>query len=237
MTNPTPTLNENATEPAKLGMSPYLLARLAAPFSLSEVKFRPGATNGQRALALAYVDARVIMDRLDGVLGPANWRDEFVRLGNDAVECRLSIRVAGEWITKADVGAESEQKDEHDRTKAAYSDALKRAAVKWGIGRYLYRLPQSWCEYDPQKRQIVKPPQLPAWAVPQGASIAKAEAQELYALIEEAKVPMEKFLAAYHIKAVGDLPADKLADARRRLEVACRQLPAKTPTQTDGGAK
>jgi hypothetical protein len=65
-----------------------------------------------------------------------------------------------------DVGGQSEQPDEGDRRKAAFSDALKRAAVKFGIGRYLYRLPQIWCDYDPKKRQFVRPPTLPASALP-----------------------------------------------------------------------
>ena len=46
-----------------------LTQALAAPFDLREVKFKPGVVSGNRALALAYVDARVIQDRLDEVLG------------------------------------------------------------------------------------------------------------------------------------------------------------------------
>jgi hypothetical protein len=37
---------------------------------------------------------------------------------------------------------------------------LKRAAVKFGIGRYLYRQKPQWVDYDPQKRQFVRPPTL-----------------------------------------------------------------------------
>jgi hypothetical protein len=48
----------------------------------------------------------------------------------------------------------SEQPDGGDRLKAAFSDALKRAAVKYGVGRYLYRLPSQWVDYDPQRRQF-----------------------------------------------------------------------------------
>lgn len=46
-----------------------LTAALAAPFDPREVKFKPAVVSGNRALALAYVDARVIQDRLDEVLG------------------------------------------------------------------------------------------------------------------------------------------------------------------------
>ena len=83
--------------------------------------------------------------------------------------CRLRLRIGERWITKSDVGGPSEQPDGGDRLKAAFSDALKRAAVKFGIGRYLYRLPQQWADYDSQKRQFTTPPRLPDWAVVKAA--------------------------------------------------------------------
>src|SRR5437016_353833 len=122
---------------------------LAAPFTEDEVKFKPAVVSGNRALALPYVDARAIQDRLDDVLGVAGWQDEYECLPNGAVVCRLRLRLGDEWITKMDVGGPSAQPDEGDRRKAAFSDALKRAAVKFGIGRYLYRLPSQWVDYDP----------------------------------------------------------------------------------------
>ena len=139
---------------------------LASPFELPEVKFKPQAVSGNRALAVPFVDARVIQDRLDDVLGVMGWQDSYECLPDGAVVCRLRIRVGAEWITKEDVGGQSEQPDEGDRRKAAFSDALKRAAVKFGVGRYLYRLKPQWVDYDPQKRQIVRPPALP---LPQSA--------------------------------------------------------------------
>src|SRR5215216_3819262 len=135
---------------------------LAAPFEVNEVKFKPQTVSGNRALAVPFVDARMIQDRLDDVMGPANWQGTFNPLPDGSVVCRLSLRLGGEWITKEDVGGQSEQPDEGDRRKAAFSDALKRAAVKFGIGRYLYRCKPQWVDYDPQKRQILKAPVLPA---------------------------------------------------------------------------
>jgi hypothetical protein len=142
---------------------------LAAPFDETEVKFKPQAVKGNRALALAYVDVRAIMDRLDNVLGVENWQDRYQLLPDNSVMCRLRLRIGERWITKSDVGGPSEQPDGGDRLKAAFSDALKRAAVKFGIGRYLYRLPQQWADYDPQKRQFASPPRLPDWAVARAA--------------------------------------------------------------------
>jgi hypothetical protein len=162
------------TDTGKTLDSAALAHALAAPFDQREVRFKPGVVRGNRALALCYVDARAIQDRLDEVVGVMGWQDEYECLPDGSVVCRLQLRLGEEWITKMDVGSQSEQPDEGDRRKAAFSDALKRAAVKFGIGRYLYRLPQVWCDYDPQKRQFVRPPALPDPARTQGASPSQA---------------------------------------------------------------
>jgi hypothetical protein len=143
-----------------------LTRALAAPFDPSEVKFKPAVVTGNRAMALAYVDARVIQDRLDDVLGVDGWQDDYECRDDGSVVCRLRLRLGEDWVTKVDVGGPSEQSDGGDRLKAAFSDALKRAAVKFGIGRYLYRLPALWQDYDPKKKQFVRPPTLPAHALP-----------------------------------------------------------------------
>lgn len=140
-----------------------LWIELARPFGLGEVKFKPAVVKGNRAMALAYIDARLVMDRLDEVVGPGNWKDSYEFLPSGIVVCALSVRVPGssEWVTKVDVGGQSEQEDDGDKTKAAVSDALKRAAVKFGLGRFLYRLPAQWVDYDPQRRAFTKEPTLP----------------------------------------------------------------------------
>jgi hypothetical protein len=139
---------------------------LSAPFDPKDVRFKPQMVKNNRCLAMAYIDARLIQDRLDDVLGVENWQDKYDFLPDGSVVCRLRLKLGGRWITKTDVGSPSEQPDSGDRVKAAVSDALKRAAVKFGIGRYLYRLPATWVDYDPVRKQIVSPPQLPAFAIP-----------------------------------------------------------------------
>src|SRR5262249_52486253 len=128
------TMAKNESKTATVPVAPEmdvdkLAAALAAPFDPSEVKFKPQTVSGNRALAVPFVDARVIQDRLDDVLGTRNWQDSYECLPDGAVVCRLRIRMGEEWITKEDVGGQSEQPDEGDRRKAAFSDALKRAAV------------------------------------------------------------------------------------------------------------
>lgn len=136
--------------------------QLALPFDPTEIKFKPSVVSGNRALAIAYVDARVVQDRLDEVLGIDGWQDEYTIKDGDNVVCKLSCKIEGEWISKMDVGGPSEQPDGGDRMKSAFSDALKRTAVKFGVGRFLYRLPAQWVDYDTSKRCFVKPPKLPA---------------------------------------------------------------------------
>jgi hypothetical protein len=178
---------------------------LSAPFDAGEVKFKPAVVSGNRALALAYVDARVIQDRLDDVLGVMGWQDSYRVLPDGSVMCRLRLKIGEQWITKVDVGGQSEQPDGGDRTKAAFSDALKRAAVKFGVGRYLYRLPQLWADYDSHKRQFVRPPTLPASALP--AQPARAPKPAPAKAQPAAKAPR---LSAHALPANG-------ADLQRRL--------------------
>ncbi|HEY7154991.1 MAG TPA: Rad52/Rad22 family DNA repair protein [Gemmataceae bacterium] len=155
-----------------------LTEALAAPFDPRAVRFKPAVVSGNRALALAYVDARSIQDRLDEVLGVTGWQDEYECLPDGSVVCRLRLRLGDEWITKMDVGGPSEQPDEGDRRKAAFSDALKRAAVKFGVGRYLYRLPSQWVDYDPKKRQFASTPTLPPSALRRPSSAVRQPPQQ-----------------------------------------------------------
>ncbi|EKE02358.1 MAG: hypothetical protein ACD_20C00398G0011 [uncultured bacterium] len=127
--------------------------KLLSPFDETEVKFKPTVVKDGKALALAYVDARNILDRLDEVIGIENWQDEYEVISPKQVVCKLTIN----GITKSDAG---EAMDEKEPLKSAVSDALKRAAVKFGIGRYLYRLPKTWCKYDNTRSEFLEIPDL-----------------------------------------------------------------------------
>ncbi len=135
-----------------------LFDRLAAPFSPDSISWRVGSTNQDKTkgLALAYLDARDVMDRLDLVCGPDGWQCRYSHVGGTTV-CDIGIRVASrlaqadkdgvihdlyppEWLWKADGAGATDVEAE----KGALSDAFKRAAVRWGIGRYLYALPSPW---------------------------------------------------------------------------------------------
>ncbi|MFQ5616798.1 MAG: hypothetical protein ACE5GO_10135 [Anaerolineales bacterium] len=51
---------------------------------------------------------------------------------------------------------------------SAFAQGFKRSCADFGLGRYLYFLPQRWCDYDAKKKQITAPPGLPIWALPKG---------------------------------------------------------------------
>lgn len=140
--------------------------QLQGPFHPKDLKWKAQSVKGERCLAVCYVDARLVADRLDDVLGVDGWEDRYTVLADGSVLCHLTITRDAQKTTKCDVGSPSEQPDPGDRLKAAFSDAFKRAAVKFGIGRYLYRLPPQWVDYDPMKKMIRQLPQVPAWALP-----------------------------------------------------------------------
>jgi hypothetical protein len=105
---------------------------LHAPFA--EVKW---LNKGGRDLA--YITARDVMNRLDEVIGPENWEDDYEPFGSDGVKCKLTVRFDDHTtVTKTGVGGAAEMKDGADNEASAESHAMKRAAVKFGIGRYLY---------------------------------------------------------------------------------------------------
>lgn len=113
---------------------PDLFAALAAPFDPSEVRVR-----SQSGRQLHYITARTAMNRLDTVLGPENWWDHYLP-GENSVLCQLTIRLPdGSTLTKCDAGGYAGMADSGDDDKSGYSDAFKRAAVKFGVARYLYR--------------------------------------------------------------------------------------------------
>jgi hypothetical protein len=93
---------------------------------------------GPAGRMLSYITARDVQNRLDGVVGPGNWSTGFRVLSQDpwVVECTLTVCGA----SRADVGYSNapDSDDETEPAKAAYSDAMKRAAVSFGIGRWLY---------------------------------------------------------------------------------------------------
>lgn len=217
-------------------MSSIDFAKLAEPFPAADIEWRvqsAGKKDGTAwARVLAYITNRAIMDRLDAVVGPGLWRNEF-RYEGKAVLCGLSILTdAGEWITKWD-GAEN---TDIEAIKGGLSSAMKRAAVQWGIGRYLYNLEEGRASVTPNGvyYQGAKsgdkgypafkwnPPALPAWALPGGSGKPSeapvAARHELPAKPVATKGPEDLYLpgtkahlSGHGGKRIGDVDSKSLA--------------------------
>ena len=127
-------------------------ASLCAPFAPEQVEWRIQGKGGPgvRAQLVAYVSARAVAERLDDVVTPGGWSFDWQPLHVDAKgevqTARGVLTIHG--VSKADLGTASN----FEASKGAVSDALKRAAVLWGVGRDLYALPQVWVTLDAQGR-------------------------------------------------------------------------------------
>lgn len=178
--------------------------RLAAPFPAARVLWKPQALSQDRrqALLVAYVDARTVMERLDEVC-PNDWTFKVKLYPGQPVVARGQLTVAG--LTRSDVGEGGE--GEASGAKAATSDALKRCAVHFGVGRYLYDLPRQWVPWEDSRRQPLEGVSLPAWALPEGErpSGVTHVLQAMQAIHEGLPSDVEQLREVYrHLKAAMD---------------------------------
>ena len=130
---------------------------LAMPFAPEDLEWRlqrtfeyQGETKG---IAVAYVTNRAIMTRLDSVVGPENWYNEFKPWhGANKKEsqlCGIAVYYEGRgFITKWD-GAED---SDIEPIKGGLSDSMKRAAGQWGIGRVLYNMDPVFVEVEQRSK-------------------------------------------------------------------------------------
>lgn len=109
----------------------------------NEIDVRVGSINEKGATLLFYKDARVDMNILDEM--NVKWKRSH-ELINGNLFCTISIwdDTIKEWISRQDVGVESQSEKE----KGQASDAFKRAAFNFGIGRELYTAPFTWISSD-----------------------------------------------------------------------------------------
>lgn len=117
-----------------------------------------GKTSTGKVTCVAYIDSRDVQDILDKVCG-LNWGDEteFISEVNNIVTYKSTISIGiGEYVCKrSDIGSfeieSSQNKQDYNKDiahKGAASDAFKRAAVKFGIGRFLYDLDIVYLDND-----------------------------------------------------------------------------------------
>jgi hypothetical protein len=142
-----------------------LQQKLECPFPPSAVSWRIGQKSKDKTKAklLAYIDARDVMERLDKACGFGNWQCRYTLADNGLLICEIGLRIDGEWLWRANGAGDTQVEAE----KGKCSDAFKRAAVVWGIGRYLYGMPSPYVAID-QHGKWDKDPALPDWATPKG---------------------------------------------------------------------
>lgn len=131
-------------------MTDNYLAQLTMPFEPHHITWKPGAVKEGKCMALAYADLRVYQERLDAICG-LDWSVQYEPWGENRIIARLTI--AG--VTRASTGEMNakEAKGENGGT-VAEAQAFKRAAAMFGLGRFLYDLPNVWIEFDAQSQRI-----------------------------------------------------------------------------------
>jgi hypothetical protein len=84
------------------------------------------------------------MARFDEVFGPFGWQNSFHEGPQGGLICKLGAYDPNseQWVWKED-GAENTQVE---AVKGGLSSAMKRTAVQWGVGRYLYNLTDNWAK-------------------------------------------------------------------------------------------
>jgi len=165
-----------------------ILESLSTPFSEGEIEWKPQALSAdkKRALAAAYVDMRSYQDRLDLVCPDWVSSVQFM-ITEKKVAAVVSLTIAG--VTRVNVGEAS--LDDENAFTAAYAQGFKRVCSDFGLGRYLYRLPQVWCDYDEKRRAIIGAPELPEWAVPETERLARQAEKTNGGTARETESPSE----------------------------------------------
>lgn len=190
------------------------LLDLAKEFDQSRIHWRAQTLtrSGDKALALAYLDARDVMDRLDEVCTPAGWQCKHEETPQGRILTSIGIKCDDEWVWKSDGAGKTAVEGE----KGGISDGLKRAAVNWGVGRYLYRMDAVWvpCEtYDNGGKKKWSKWRVDPWTCVRGSTPPKAPPPLPEPTDEEKRAKR---------KAAATIIADQIRNAAD--EIAVKQL-------------
>lgn len=116
---------------------------LNKPIQYDEIDWKFITTTTKSTQFAPYVKARVVMQRFDDQFGAMNWSPVYREINNGFI-CRISVRYfdsdSNQWveISKED-GA---SKTDYEAEKGGISNALKRTATVFGLGRDLYYYPK-----------------------------------------------------------------------------------------------
>ena len=121
-----------------------IIEQLCSPLELSDVEARIGTCTAKGFSLLLYKTARTDIKRLNKVCG-MNWSNKHSIDSHGNVTCEISVYNVSsqQWYSRHDTGSESLTEKE----KGSYSDSLKRAGFRWGIGLELYESPFIFINY------------------------------------------------------------------------------------------
>lgn len=134
-TETAPAVKTLAADALPVGSLREAAPHLRRPFTPEAIKFKVQSVfkEATGCVVVAYIDARLVVERLNAVL-PDLWSETHEVVGKDGLLlCRLTV----DGVTHEDVGQSPK-----GLSKDLYSDALKRAAVKFGVGVSVYALPE-----------------------------------------------------------------------------------------------
>lgn len=115
---------------------------LTAPIQSNEIEWRvQQQTSTGKLIIVPYINNRCVMQRFDAAFGATNWTSEFREIGNGFI-CRLTVNIDGYFVYREDGASKTNIEPE----KGGISDAMKRAAVQFGLGRCLYDYPKVMIE-------------------------------------------------------------------------------------------
>ena len=117
---------------------------LKKPITAAEIEWRvQQQTATGKLIVVPYITNRCVMERFDEAFGAENWSSEFREIANGFI-CRLTVFYNEQYVKREDGASKTNIEPE----KGGISDAMKRCAVQFGLGRCLYAYPRVMIETD-----------------------------------------------------------------------------------------
>ncbi|GAB3955306.1 hypothetical protein GCM10028805_42540 [Spirosoma harenae] len=113
---------------------------LTAPLTAQEIEWRVQSQtkDGQKIVVVPYITNRCVMQRFDEQFGWEGWQNEIKEIESGFL-CTITVVLPGGEIVRKTDGA---SRTNVEPIKGGISDAMKRAAVQFGLGRALYDFPK-----------------------------------------------------------------------------------------------
>lgn len=113
---------------------------LTAPLTTENIEWRVQnqTKDGQKLTVVPYITNRCVMQRFDEQFGWAGWENQITEIEGGFI-CTITVVMPdGNRVSKSDGASRSAV----EPVKGGISDAMKRCAVQFGMGRELYTFPK-----------------------------------------------------------------------------------------------